>query len=99
MRHEQPLLRTQLLTWLAVPLFLLLIADTFISYWVALSFSQRAYDRSLVEIAREVTGDMKQTLAVTEQATRGVNQTAATVADLAAQAANMKSSVARFKVA
>jgi twitching motility protein PilJ len=52
-----------------------------------------------VEIAREVTGDMKQTLAVTEQATRGVTQTAATVADLAAQAANMKSSVARFKVA
>jgi two-component system sensor histidine kinase TctE len=55
MRREQPLLRTQLLTWLAVPLFLLLIADTFISYWVALSFSQRAYDRSLVEIAREVS--------------------------------------------
>jgi two-component system, OmpR family, sensor histidine kinase TctE len=55
MPHEQPLLRKQLLTWLAVPLFLLLIADTFISYWVALSFSQRAYDRALVEIAREVS--------------------------------------------
>lgn len=55
MRSEQPLLRTQLLTWLLVPLFLLLTADTFISYWVALSFSQRAYDRSLVEIAREVS--------------------------------------------
>jgi two-component system, OmpR family, sensor histidine kinase TctE len=59
MRREQPLLRTQLLTWLAVPLFLLLIADTFISYWVALSFSQRAYDRSLVEIAREVSLHLK----------------------------------------
>jgi methyl-accepting chemotaxis protein len=52
-----------------------------------------------VEIAREVTSGMKQTLAITEQATRGVNQTAATVADLAAHATNMKSSVARFKVA
>jgi len=55
MPREQPLLRTQLLRWLAVPLFLLLTADTFFSYWVALSFSQRAYDRSLVEIAREVS--------------------------------------------
>jgi twitching motility protein PilJ len=52
-----------------------------------------------VEIAREVTGGMKQTLAITQQATRGVNQTAATVADLAAQATHMKGSVARFKVA
>jgi two-component system sensor histidine kinase TctE len=49
------LLRTQLLTWLLVPLFLLLSADTFISYWIAVNFSQRAYDRSLVEIAREVS--------------------------------------------
>jgi two-component system sensor histidine kinase TctE len=55
MRREQPLLRTQLLTWLLVPLLILLAADTFISYWVALRFSQRAYDRSLVEIAREVS--------------------------------------------
>jgi twitching motility protein PilJ len=52
-----------------------------------------------VEIAREVTGGMKHTLAITQQATRGVNQTAATVADLATQATNMKGSVARFKVA
>ncbi len=52
---EQPLLRTKLLTWLLVPLFLLLTIDTFISYWVALRFAQRAYDRSLVEIAREVS--------------------------------------------
>jgi len=55
MRNERPLLRRQLLTWLLIPLFLLLTADTFISYWVALSFSQRAHDRTLVEIAREVT--------------------------------------------
>lgn len=52
---EQPLLRRQLLTWLLVPLFLLLTADTFISYWVAARFAERAYDRSLVEIAREVS--------------------------------------------
>ena len=55
MRRKQPLLRTQLLTWLLAPLFVLLTADTFVSYWVALNFSRRAYDRSLVEIAREVS--------------------------------------------
>lgn len=48
------LLRTQLLTWLLVPLIALLTADTFISYWVALNFSERANDRTLVEVAREV---------------------------------------------
>ncbi|MGP1609700.1 MAG: sensor histidine kinase N-terminal domain-containing protein, partial [Burkholderiales bacterium] len=52
-RH--PLLRTQLLTWLLVPLFVLLTADTLVSYWVALNFSQRAHDRTLVEVAREVS--------------------------------------------
>lgn len=52
---RERLLRTQLLTWLLLPLSLLLAADAFISYWMALSFSQRAYDRGLVEIAREVS--------------------------------------------
>ncbi len=52
---QHPLLRTQLLTWLLVPLFVLLTADTLISYWVALNFSQRAHDRTLVEVAREVS--------------------------------------------
>lgn len=55
MRSEAPLLRTQLLTWVLAPLSLLLSADAFLTYWIALSFSQRAYDRSLVEIAREVS--------------------------------------------
>lgn len=59
MLREQPLLRTQLLTWLLVPLTLLLLVDAVVSYWVALSFSQRAYDRSLVEIAREVSLHLK----------------------------------------
>jgi len=53
--NKRPLLRTQLLTWLLVPLSMLLAADTFVSYRVALDFSQRAYDRTLVEIAREVS--------------------------------------------
>src|SRR5687767_3319466 len=59
MPREQPLLRRQLLTWLLVPLTLLLTVDAFVSYWVALSFSQRAYDRSLIEIAREVSLHLK----------------------------------------
>jgi two-component system sensor histidine kinase TctE len=54
-RSKHPLLRTQLLTWLLVPLFVLLTADTVVSYWVALNFSQRAHDRTLVEVAREVS--------------------------------------------
>jgi two-component system sensor histidine kinase TctE len=53
--QREPWLRRKLLTWLLIPLSLLLIADMFISYWVALSFSQRAYDRTLLEIAREVS--------------------------------------------
>jgi len=55
MRDEQPLLRRQLLGWLLIPLLLLLAADTFFSYSIALSFSQRANDRTLVEIARDVS--------------------------------------------
>ncbi|MES2562975.1 MAG: sensor histidine kinase N-terminal domain-containing protein [Pseudomonadota bacterium] len=55
MAAEQPLLRHQLLRWLLVPLSLLLTADAFFSYWMALGFSQRAYDRSLVELVREVS--------------------------------------------
>jgi two-component system sensor histidine kinase TctE len=53
------LLRRQLLSWLLTPLFVLLTADTFLTYWISLSFSQRAYDRSLVEIAREVSLHLK----------------------------------------
>ena len=69
------MLRRQLLRWLLTPLFLLLTADTFISYWVATSFSQRAYDRSLVDIAREVSlhlrsGDGKLELDMSEEARR-----------------------------
>ena len=53
------LLRTQLLAWLLPPLLLLLTADSFVSYWIAASFSGRAYDRALVEIARETSLHLK----------------------------------------
>ena len=59
MPHEHRLLRTQLLAWLLPPLLLLLTADSFVSYWIAASFSERAYDRSLVEIARETSLHLK----------------------------------------
>jgi two-component system, OmpR family, sensor histidine kinase TctE len=54
LRPESPLLRSQLLRWLLVPLLSLLLADAFVSYWISLSFAHRAYDRSLLETAREV---------------------------------------------
>jgi two-component system sensor histidine kinase TctE len=54
-RPERALqLRTQLLRWLLAPLSLLLVADTFIGYWIASSSAERAHDRALVEIARDV---------------------------------------------
>jgi two-component system, OmpR family, sensor histidine kinase TctE len=55
MQGEPPLLRRQLLGWLLIPLSLLLTTDAFVSYWIALKFSQRAYDRALMEIARDVS--------------------------------------------
>ncbi len=55
MRGDAPLLRRQLLGWLLIPLSLLLVTDAFFSYWIALRFSQRAHDRALVEIARDVS--------------------------------------------
>lgn len=55
MAPEPPKLRSQLLTWLLIPLFLLLAIDLLASSWIATKFSQRAYDRSLLEIARELS--------------------------------------------
>jgi two-component system sensor histidine kinase TctE len=48
------MLRHQLLVWLLVPLTLLLSADAYVSYRVALRFAREAYDRSLIEIAHEI---------------------------------------------
>ena len=55
MPSSGPQLRRQLLAWLLVPLFVLLAIDSFVSYRVALEFSRRAYDRSLLETARELS--------------------------------------------
>lgn len=54
MVRAEPRLQTQLLGWLLLPLMLLMAVDTAASYWAALHFSNRAHDRSLQEIAREV---------------------------------------------
>jgi two-component system sensor histidine kinase TctE len=54
------MLRRQLLAWLLVPLSVLLFVDTFVSYRVALEFARRAYDRSLVEIARDLSLHVRQ---------------------------------------
>ena len=48
------MLRQQLLVWLLVPLALLLVADAYVSYRVALGFAREVYDRSLIEIAHEI---------------------------------------------
>jgi two-component system sensor histidine kinase TctE len=59
MRRERPMLRKQLLAWLLLPLLLLLTITTFGSYWMSLRFSERAYDRALVEIARDISLHLK----------------------------------------
>ena len=55
MRKSEPTLQRKLLAWLLGPLLGLLIIDTFVTYSTSLGFSNRAHDRSLEEIAREVT--------------------------------------------
>ena len=55
MSRKIPLLRRQLVGWLLIPLTLLLTADAFVSYGIALNFSRRANDRALLEIARDVS--------------------------------------------
>ncbi len=55
MPPESRPLRRQLLGWLLVPLLLLLAADALVSYFVAVRFSNRAYDRALEEVAAELS--------------------------------------------
>jgi two-component system, OmpR family, sensor histidine kinase TctE len=55
MRRETPLLRTQLLRWLLWPLLALMVAGSAVSYGIAASFAEHAYDRTLVEIARDLS--------------------------------------------
>jgi two-component system sensor histidine kinase TctE len=47
-------LRRKLLAWLLGPLLGLLLLDTLVTYSTSLGFSNRAHDRSLEEMAREV---------------------------------------------
>ena len=51
---EQQSLRAQLLVWLLVPLLAVLAADALITERDARAFAERAYDRALVEMARDV---------------------------------------------
>jgi two-component system sensor histidine kinase TctE len=52
--RTEPRLQRKLQAWLLGPLLALLCVDTAVSYWTSLNFSNRAHDRSLLEIAREV---------------------------------------------
>ncbi|MEO8278331.1 MAG: sensor histidine kinase N-terminal domain-containing protein [Ideonella sp.] len=59
MSRLEPRLQSKLLVWLLGPLLALLTLDTAITYWTSLNFSNRAHDRSLLEIAREVAQHVK----------------------------------------
>jgi len=59
MSPEQPMLRKQLLAWLLLPLMLVFAVDTFLTYWIALKFAARAYDRAILETAREISLHLK----------------------------------------
>lgn len=59
MRRNEPRLQRQLLTWLLVPLLVLLVLDAFVTYGISIKFSNLAHDRSLLELAREVALHVK----------------------------------------
>ena len=59
MTRPEPRLQSKLLGWLLGPLLALLVLDTGVTYWTSLSFSNRAHDRSLQEIARELVLHVK----------------------------------------
>lgn len=59
MNRLEPRLQSKLLVWLLGPLLALLVLDTAVTYWTSLNFSNRAHDRSLLEIAREVALHVK----------------------------------------
>lgn len=54
MQRAEPLLQHRLLAWLLGPLALLLVIDAAAAYWSSLRLADRAYDRALHEIAREL---------------------------------------------
>lgn len=51
-----------------------------------------------VDIAKEVTQGMTQTLTMTEEATAGTNQTAEVIKELSASTDALRGSVVKFKV-
>ena len=53
------LLRTQLLRWLLYPLLVLLALDSAIGFGLAARFSRDAYDKALIEIAHELSLQMR----------------------------------------
>lgn len=55
MGSRRPTLRNKLLAWLLGPLLGLLIVDTLVTWSTSSGFSNQAYDRSLEEMAREVS--------------------------------------------
>src|ERR1700712_3422315 len=55
MRSPRPTLQKKLLAWLLGPLLGLLIVDTLVPWSTSSGFSNQAYDRSLEEMAREVS--------------------------------------------
>jgi two-component system, OmpR family, sensor histidine kinase TctE len=59
MNRLEPRLQSKLLFWLLGPLLALLVLDTALTYWTSVNFSNRAHDRSLLEIAREVALHVK----------------------------------------
>lgn len=55
MAAREQLLRTQLFHWLLYPLLGLLAVDAVVSYGIAIGFARSAYDKALVEIARDLS--------------------------------------------
>ncbi|RYY94703.1 MAG: sensor histidine kinase, partial [Comamonadaceae bacterium] len=54
MRRHEPRLQRKLLAWLLGPLLVLFALDAAAAWWGSLRFSDRAFDRALHEIAREI---------------------------------------------
>lgn len=54
-----PLLGRKLLAWLLWPLMVLMVLDAVVGYFVTAHFASAAYDRTLVEVAREVMLQIK----------------------------------------
>lgn len=54
MSKAEPRLQRKLLAWLLGPLIVLLVLDSAVAWWQAQRSAHRAYDRALLEMAREI---------------------------------------------